>query len=289
MIRIEEGASLARLTSLHVGGPARYLARVSSDEEVRAAVKLAHDKQLPFFVLGKGSNTLFPDRGFAGVVILMEDRVLSVTDTEVTAGAGVFMRSLANFTLGHSLRGVEELAGIPGTVGGAIRGNAGTWNTEIKDVLKRVEFLDVQAVNDELRVLTAAECSFGHRDSIFKKHPSWIILRGVFHLTLGDKVEGEKLVTLDRQRRRERQPYDAPSGGSIFKNPPGSFAGALLEQAGMKGVTIGGAEISSLHANWVLNRGRATSENVRQLIKQAQERVSSSSGVLLEPEMVLVN
>lgn len=289
MIRIEEGASLARLTSLRVGGPARYLARVSSDEEVRAAMKLAFDKQLPFFVLGKGSNILFPDEGFAGVVILMEDRALSVNDTEVTAGAGVFMRSLSNFTLSHSLRGVEELAGIPGTVGGAIRGNAGTWNTEIKDVLKNVEFLDADSATDQVRVLTAAECGFGHRESIFKKHPEWIIVRGVFQLQKGDKEEGEKLVALDMQQRRERQPYDAPSGGSIFKNPPGKFAGALMEQAGMKGVKMGGAEISALHANWVLNRGGATSKDIQQLIKQGQERVLKSSGILLEPEMVLVS
>lgn len=288
MIRIEEGASLARLTSLHVGGPARYLAHVTNDEEVRAALALAREKGLPFFVLGKGSNTLFPDTGFPGVVILMVNRTLGVRKTDVTAGSGVFMRSLANFALSHELRGIEELAGIPGTVGGSIRGNAGTWNTEIKDVLQQVEFLDAQYADGEVRVLPAAACGFAYRESLFKKQPTWIILRGTFRLQKGNKDEGEKLVAQDLQQRRERQPYDAPSGGSIFKNPPGKFAGALLEQAGMKGVKIGGAEISSLHANWVLNRGRATSEDIRRLIEEAQARVLKTSGVELVPEIVLV-
>ncbi|MEK7557511.1 MAG: UDP-N-acetylmuramate dehydrogenase, partial [Patescibacteria group bacterium] len=175
------------------------------------------------------------------------------------------------------------------TVGGAIRGNAGTWSTEIKDVLQRVEFLDTQHANGGVQALTAAECNFAHRESIFKHRPNWIILRGTFQLVSGDPVEGEKLVQQDIKLRRERQPYDAPSSGSIFKNPPGKFAGALLEQAGMKGLTVGGAEISSLHANWILNRGRATSQDIRQLIEQAQVSVLKTSGVQLEPEVVLVN
>lgn len=288
MMQVEEEFSLARLTSLHVGGSARYLVRVTSDAEVRAALVLARDMGLPFFALGKGSNTLFPDSGFPGVVILMADRTLEARDSEITAGAGVFMRSLANFALRHGLRGVEELAGIPGTVGGAIRGHAGTWNTEIKDVLQRVEFLDAQHVHGEMHTLTATECDFGYRESIFKKQPSWIILRGVFRLIKGDKAEGKKLIARDMQQRRERQPYEAPSAGSIFKNPPGRSAGTLLEQAGMKGLTVGGAEISSRHANWILNRGRATSQDIRQLIEQAQRRVLKTSGVQLEPEIVIV-
>lgn len=289
MVRIEERISLARLTSLHVGGPARYLIRVSADEEVRAALNLARDRGLPVFVLGKGSNTLFPDNGWPGVVILMENRTLQVRDREITAGAGVFMRSLANFALRHNLRGVEELAGIPGTVGGAIRGNAGTWNTEIKDVLTRVEFLDARSNSREIQTVTAVECGFDYRESMFKKQPSWIILRGAFRLVPGDRDEGESLVQLDRQQRREQQPYDAPSAGSIFKNPPGKSAGALLEQAGMKGLKIGGAEISSRHANWVLNRSRATSQDVRRLIEQARKAVFETSGIHLEPEIVIVD
>lgn len=288
MTPVAENVPLSRLTSLHVGGPARYLVKATGPADVRHAVELAHQKQLPFFVLGKGSNTIFPDDGFGGVVILMEDRHLTVAESQVTAGAGVFMRGLVNFALQHNLRGLEELAGIPGTVGGAIRGNAGTWQTEIKDMLRHVTILDADNLATGPRALPAADCAFGYRDSIFKRQPNWIILQGTFALRPGEAGAGTALVQADMQRRRERQPYDAPSAGSIFKNPPGQSAGALLEQAGMKGQQVGSAEISSLHANWILNRGQATSSDIRQLIKQAQKAVWETSGVWLEPEIVIV-
>lgn len=288
MTSVTENVPLSRLTSLHVGGPARYLVKATRPADVQHAVKLAHQKKLPFFVLGKGSNTIFPDEGFVGVVILMEDRHLTVVESQITAGAGVFMRRLVDFALQHNLRGLEELAGIPGTVGGAIRGNAGTWQTEIKDVLQHVTILDADNPAAEPRILPAVDCTFGYRDSIFKRQLNWIILQGVFALRPGEAAAGATLVQADIQRRRERQPYDAPSAGSIFKNPPGQSAGALLEQAGMKGQQLGGAEISSLHANWILNRGQATSSDIRQLIKRAQRAVWKTSGIWLEPEIVIV-
>lgn len=287
-MKIEKHVSLAHLTSLHVGGPAQYLIRVKTDDEVRNALAFIRTKQLPMFVLGKGSNSLFPDAGWPGVVLLMEDRTLAVKDTTVIAGAGVFMRLLATFALKHNLRGLEELAGIPGTVGGALRGNAGTWNTEIKDVLQQVYFLDSGVPDGVVRGLTTSECDFGYRESVFKKNPAWIILRGVFKLHVGDRHAGEALLMSDLQKRLRRQPYNAPSAGSIFKNPPGASAGVLLEQAGMKGLKVGGAEISSLHANWVLNRGGATSQDILDLIKRAQEAVFVTCGIRLEPELVIV-
>lgn len=285
---VEEGVLLARLTSLHVGGPAQYLLRAKNDDDVREAIAFGQQRQLPLFVLGKGSNTLFPDAGWPGVILLMEDRTLTRAGTTVTAGAGVFMRLLAGFALSHGLQGLEELAGIPGTVGGAVRGNAGTWNTEIKDVVQRVDFLDAQEPAGAVHSLSGRECLFAYRDSIFKKKPAWIILRASFQLRVGDRNAGEALVKKDLHERHARQPYDAPSAGSIFKNPPGTSAGALLEQAGMKGRRVGGAEISLLHANWVLNRGGATSSDVVALIEQAQQAVFAHHGVKLEPEIVIV-
>lgn len=287
----EQNVSLARYTSLHVGGPAHEFIRVTTDDELIEALDYATNKQLPFFTLGSGSNTLFSDSGFAGVVIHMEDRRLAINGPTVTAASGVFMRQLVNVALGAGLRGLESLAGIPGTVGGSVRGNAGTWNTEIKDVLTGVEVLKPHKATWRLKAMPVLDCEFGYRDSIFKRQPTWVIVRAHFQLTPGDPKEGERLVQEDMRKRRARQPYDAPSAGSIFKNPDKSqqlFAGSLIEQAGLKGMRIGGAEISAKHANFIVNRQSATAADVRALIQKAQQEVRQTAHVNLEPEIVIV-
>lgn len=287
----DENVSLARYTSLHVGGPAHEFIRVTTDDELIEAVEYATSKQLPWFILGSGSNTLFSDSGFAGIVIHMEDRRLAINSPTITAASGVFMRQLVNAALGAGLRDLESLAGIPGTVGGAVRGNAGTWKTEIKDVLTGVEILKSHNATWRLKTMPVADCEFGYRDSIFKRQPTWVIVRAHFQLTPGDPKEGERLVQEDMRKRRERQPYDAPSAGSIFKNPDKDrrlFAGSLIEQAGLKGLRIGGAEISAKHANFIVNRQSATAADVRALIKKAQQEVRATTQVDLEPEIVIV-
>ncbi|MEX1997072.1 MAG: UDP-N-acetylmuramate dehydrogenase [Candidatus Andersenbacteria bacterium] len=290
---MEENVSLARYTSLHVGGPARYFFRVTSDEDILTAVSWAGKQQLPFFILGKGSNTLFSDEGYPGVVIHMTDRRLHATGTTLTAASGVFMRQLVNFALDHSLRGLEELAGIPGTVGGAVRGNAGTWSTETKDHLQAVVVLRPSANLSQWEFVTlpASQCQFGYRDSIFKREPNWIIVRAIFSLQQGEAHAGQQLVLHDVKQRHERQPYDAPSAGSIFKNPnkeKGVYAGKLIEAAGLKGRVQGGAEISHKHANFIINRNHARSADIRQLITDIQAIVQKESGVSLEPEIQIV-
>lgn len=291
MITPHEKMSLAKYTSLHVGGEARYFIPVHNDDEVRQALEFSQAQQLPFFILGKGSNTLFSDHGFPGVVIYMADRSIKVEGTKISAASGVFMRQLVNAALKHTLRGLEELAGIPGTVGGAVRGNAGTWQTEIKDVMTEVEVLKPVKDTWQLTFLKAQECEFGYRDSIFKHHPDWIIVRAHFALHTGDPEAGKKLVQQDLEQRHQKQPYDAPSAGSMFKNPDKArqiFSGALIEAAGLKGQKIGGAEISSKHANFIVNRGQATSADVLALVRRAQAAVKEKSGISLEPEIVIV-
>lgn len=307
---IQKNIPLSKYTSLHVGGPARYLAAVKNDEEVREAVQFAHEKQLPFFVLGKGSNTIFSDVGYAGVVILMQDRTITVEGNKLTAAAGVFMRPLVNKALEHGLRGLEELAGIPGTIGGAVRGNAGTWNTEIKDVIESIELLMPASdstspylrrgrppswrageVPYEVTKLSTSACNFSYRHSIFKHHPDWIILRATFNLRLGDAEEGKRIVAKDLADRHTKQPYDAPSAGSIFKNPDKAnkiFSGKLIEDVGLKGLTIGGAKISDKHGNFIVNTGTATSADVLALIKKIQAEVLAKHHVKLDPEVEIV-
>jgi len=287
----EEHVPLARHTSWHVGGLARYFAHVTTEADLLEALQFARDKHLPFFVLGKGSNTLFPDDGYPGVIIHMEGRTITVEGTRLTAESGVFMRPLVNAALKHGLRGLEELAGIPGTVGGAVRGNAGTWQTEIKDVIESVTVIRPQGSGWEKKVLLPAECEFGYRHSIFKSHPDWVVLSATFQLHQGDVAEGEALVQKDLTQRHAKQPYDAPSAGSVFKNPDkehGIFSGALIEKTGLKGTRVGGAEISPKHANFIVNRGGATAADILQLIEKMKTEVKRTSGVELQPEIVIV-
>lgn len=291
-MNIQERVSLSRLTSLHVGGPARYVIPVNSANEAVEAIAFAREKNLPFFILGKGSNTLFPDTGYDGVILLMSNRAISIEGNRVTAGAGTFMRMLVNKALEHNLRGLEELAGIPGTVGGAVRGNAGTWDTDIKKVLVEAHVLKPQP-NGEYALVTMPEheCEFGYRHSIFKSHPDWVVVEAVFELTSGDAAQGQALVAKDLAQRHTKQPYDAPSAGSVFKNPDkehGIFSGKLIEAAGLKGLQVGGAQISPKHGNFIVNRGGAKAADVKSLIREVQEIVKNRFSVNLEPEIEIV-
>lgn len=289
-MNIEANAPLSRYTSLHVGGPARYLVHAKTDQDVVAAVAYAKVNKLPYMPLGQGSNTIFSDAGFPGVIIHMEDRRLNQDGQTVTTASGIFMRQLVNFALQHNLRGLEELAGIPGTVGGAVRGNAGTWSTEIKDHLQSVDVLKAEE-SAVIHSLPLADCGFGYRQSIFKTQPTWIILRATFSLQSGDQGEGAAIVTKDLQQRHDRQPYDAPSAGSIFKNPDkehGVFSGKLIESCGLKGFRIGGAEISQKHGNFILNRDHATASDILALIRHIQGVVLQEHNIKLEPEVHIV-
>lgn len=292
-MNIEQDMPLSKATSLHVGGTADYFIRVHTDHEVAEALQFSHQQNVPFFILGQGSNTLFPDSGYRGVVLHMEDRSLALSGTTVTAASGVFMRQLVTYCLEHELQGLEELAGIPGTVGGAVRGNAGTWQTEIKDLVQYVEIMEYQATTGVVtkKKLSAEKCAFGYRDSIFKTQRSWIILRTTFGLHPGSGAAGQKLVAQDLTERHQRQPYDAPSAGSIFKNPnkaQGVYAGALIEQCGLKGTRRGGAEISEKHANFILNRGHAKSTEILELIMLARQAVQAKFDILLTPEIEII-
>ena len=291
-MKIEENVPLSKLTSLHVGGPARYVVSVTSDQEIEEAVALATEKKLPFFVLGKGSNTLFPDAGYDGVIILMANRQISFEGDVAIVEAGMFMRLLVVKAHEQGLVGLEELAGIPGTIGGAVRGNGGTWHTEVKNVLASATVYRPNADGKyEWVEMSNAECNFGYRDSIFKKHPDWIVVRVRLNLHKGDVEAGKAAVTKDLTDRHTKQPYDAPSAGSVFKNPDkgnGVFSGKLIEAAGLKGTVVGGAEISPKHGNFIVNRGGATSSDIEQLVNLAKTTVAEKFGVKLEPEIEIV-
>lgn len=292
---IQENVPLAPLSTLHVGGPARYFVAVSSIGDLRDALSWAGDHALPFLILGGGSNMLIRDEGYPGLVIKMENRSLEFGQRaaangqrDMIAGAGVITRVAATKALEQGLRGMEHLAGIPGTIGGAIRGNAGSFGSETKDHLSRVEVLRRTPRGWEEEVLPKDASAFAYRDSAFKRDSAYVVCRAVFALNEGDRSEGERLVREDLAARRQQQPYEFPSVGSVFKNPrPDISAGKLIDAAGCKGLAVGGAEVSTKHANFIVNRGQATAADILSLIADVKKRVGDHAGVELEEEIVV--
>lgn len=286
----EKRVPLDRYSTLHVGGEARYHTRVATLAALREALSWAEEKGLPWFVLGGGANFFCRDEGFPGLVIKMENRNLDITGREVTAEAGVVTRVMVHKAVAAGLRDIEHLAGIPGTVGGAVRGNAGAFGTETKDTIARVRVLERTARDWEDQVLARDQLQFAYRDSTFKRL-SWryVIWSATFSLPTGDRQEGERRVAEDLAARKAKQPYEFPSVGSIFKNPSrDQSAGRLIEQAGLKGFRVGGAEVSTKHANFIVNRGGASAVDVYTLLRHVQRRVRDTSGIDLETEIVIL-
>lgn len=287
---IQQNVSLARYSTLHVGGQARAFTRVTTLDELKAALTWAEEHGLPWFVLGGGANFFCRDEGFPGLVIKMENRHLDITGREVTAEAGVVTRVMVLKAVAAGLRDIEHLAGIPGTVGGAVRGNAGAFGTETKDTIARVRLLWRSARGWEERVLPRPLLQFAYRDSTFKRGAgTYVIWSATFSLPTGDREEGERRVAEDLAARKAKQPYEFPSVGSIFLNPSADqSAGLLIEQAGLKGFRVGGAEVSTKHANFIVNRGGASAEDVLTLLRHVQRQVRNTSGIDLETEIVIL-
>jgi len=289
MVDIRENVPLAPLSTLHVGGPARYLVAASSVGDLCDALSWAEDRSLLFLILGGGSNMLIRDEGYPGLIVKMEQRTIEVAERELLAGAGAATRLAVITAVRHGLRGLEHLAGIPGTIGGAVRGNAGSFGSETKDYLTRVEVLHLTPHGWEEEVLPKEVLAFGYRDSLFKHDPAYVVCRAVFALATGGVAEGERLVQEDLAARKQTQPYEFPSVGSVFKNlRPDLPAAKLIEAAGGKGLARGGAEVSTKHANFIVNRGGATAAEVLALIADIKQRVFDVAGITLEEEIVII-
>lgn len=274
---------MARHTTFRIGGPAQLFLSPSSLEAMNACVLEAKRRQIPCSIIGNGSNLLVSDMGINGVVICTEAlKTVQVNGITIRAQAGILLSKLAKVAMQNNLTGLEFAAGIPGTVGGAVFMNAGAYDGQMQQIVKQVTFFDAEG---KKQVISANECEFGYRSSIFKQHPEWSIVEIELQLSNGDEAAIRSRMDELAQRRREKQPLDMPSAGSTFKRPEGYFAGALIEQAGMKGFTVGGAQVSEKHAGFVVNRGGATSADVKQLIDAVREKVRQSSGVTLECEI----
>jgi UDP-N-acetylmuramate dehydrogenase len=276
---------LASLTSFKIGGAADLFLTIEDEEQLSAAMAAAHQHSVPVFCLGAGTNLLVSDRGIRGLVITLGPALASIAvqGNTVRAGAAVQFRILVETVIEHSLGGLEFGEGIPGTLGGGLVMNAGAFGGEIARVVTQVQGI---TGTGERCVLSNQEIGFAYRRSVLPR--GFVITRIDFVLEHGDRDALRARVHAIRARRASRQPGDYPNAGSVFKNPPGNFAGHLLEAAGLKGTRIGGAAFSCRHANFIVNLGGARAEDVLRLIELARDKIRLATGILLEPEVKLV-
>ena len=284
----ERGRLLSTLTSFKIGGPAELLLTARTEPELTAMLAACHWAEVPFFIVGNGSNLLVPDEGLRGAVILLDAGLwgLALCDDGLTVecGAGVRLSGLANFALKHGLTGLEFAHGIPGTAGGAAYMNAGAYGGEMANVLTTVRHLDAEG---QPVTLPADRLNLGYRTSVYKTNGG-VITRITVRLRPGNPAEiGAKMRDL-MARRRDKQPLDYPSAGSVFKRPPGYFAGTLIETCGLKGRAVGGAMVSEKHAGFIVNAGGATCADVKALIALIRAEVLKQTGVELECEIKLL-
>lgn len=321
-MNIKENVDLKECTYYEIGGPARYFIEAKTVKEVKKALQFAWDKDLPLFVLGSGTNVLISDSGFPGLVIRIQNTEYRVQDTEIVAGAGVQLSKIVDAALDNNLAGLEWAAGIPGTVGGAVRGNAGAFGGSMADVVKEVELIETRDTRQETRIkkLKKDQMGFGYRTSKAKKEGGIIykvVLGPLEQVEDGEMKEIKEEAEEHMEYRNENQPYDRPSCGSVFKaavvkkkklseplrelKKVGELvsyelkngrlkipAGWLVDKAGLKGKRIDGAQISKKHANFIVNLGDARAEDVRELIELARRKVKEKFGVDLECEVELV-
>lgn len=308
---IQENVPLAPFTVYRIGGPARFFTDARNEEEVRRALVFARERNVPFFLMGGGSNMLVSDKGFDGLVIHMVGDRIEPDGETLRVDAGVKMARAVTAAVEAGLAGFEWGIGIPGTVGGSVRGNAGCFGGEMKDIVGSVDIVDTSC--GTARTLSPAACTFGYRHSIFKEHPDWIIMSAVFHLKKGDPDAIQREIQRITRERVAKQDIGTKSAGCIFKNIlwertgtdperlvhkfpelasftqksaiPVSF---LIDRAGLKGRRVGSAAVSQAHANFLVNEGEATAGDVRTLIRIIKEEVERKYNLILEEEIQYV-
>lgn len=287
MIQLKEGELLSNHTTFRIGGAAKYFAVPKNEEEIMEAVDFAIVKDLPYYILGKGSNVLFADEGYPGVIIEIGagmEKVERTGDTGIRAQAGVSLSALAAFAAREGLSGLEFAGGIPGTLGGAVTMNAGAYGGEMQDVIVSAKVMDEEGAVQEL---SCEELQLGYRTSIVQKK-QFVVLEAEFLLKPGTTEEIQNTMKELNAKRRKKQPLEYPSAGSTFKRPEGYFAGKLIEDAGLRGYRVGDAQVSEKHCGFVVNRGKATCAEVLQLIGDVQKTVKEQFGVQLEPEVRII-
>jgi UDP-N-acetylmuramate dehydrogenase len=270
-------------TTFRIGGPADLFVIPDSEKCLTRVVDYCRRSGTPFNIVGNGSNLLVSDEGYRGVIIQIGRNLSDITviGEQIHAQAGALLSTVAHRALDASLTGMEQVSGIPGTLGGALTMNAGAYGGEMKDITQEVTVL---TADGKIVTLKAQDLQFGYRTSIIQKE-NMIVLSAVLKLQSGDRDKIQETMNELRGRRQEKQPLDMPSAGSTFKRPEGYFAGALIDEAGLRGYRVGGAQVSEKHCGFVVNKGGATAADVRKLIDDVKQIVYDDSGVILEPEV----
>lgn len=282
-IKIDE--KLSSYVNFKVGGPADILLIPDSKEQVKKSIGICRENNIPVYVIGNGSNILVRDGGFRGVVILLKGvHNITVNDERIEAECGVMLKEVSDKAMENSLTGFEFACGIPGTIGGAVFMNAGAYDGEISHVIESAEVIDE---NCNIINLTNEELDFGYRSSLVMKK-GYIVLSAVFKLKKGQVKTIKELVNDLTNKRESKQPLEYPSAGSTFKRPTGYFAGKLIQDAGLKGYSIGGAAVSEKHSGFVINKGNATAKDITDLIEHIQDEVKKQFGVDLHTEVRII-
>jgi UDP-N-acetylmuramate dehydrogenase len=308
-MNIQKNIPLAPYTTFKIGGPAKFFVEAGDEDEIVEALEFAKEKNLPVFVLGGGSNILVSDKGFDGIIIKILNTKYDILDTKIECGAGCQLSTIVSESVKASFTGLEWAAGIPGMIGGAVRGNAGAkaLGGEMSDVVESVKVLDMDDL--QLKTYDLKMCEYEYRNSVFKQNSNFIILSATLKLKKGDKAESKKKIKEILAARKEKQPMEFPSPGSFFKNPlvknkelirqfeidtgqkirdkkiPAPW---LIEEAGLKSKKIGGAMVSEKHANFIVNTGNATAEDVIMLAAIIKTKVRNKFGIQLQEEVQMV-
>ena len=278
---------LADHISFKVGGPCPLLIEPKNENQLKDIITEIRKENIPFAVLGNGTNVLVSDGGIDKVIVKIGDEMTRLSlegEDVISCSAGTKVVTLCKFALENSLSGLEFAYGIPGTCGGAVFMNAGAYGGEVKDVLSEITYL---TPDSELKTMSAEEAELSYRHSVFKEN-GCIVVSAKFKLKKAPKEEIKNAMTDFLSRRKDKQPLEYPSAGSTFKRPEGYYAGALIEQCGLKGKTVGGAQISEKHAGFLINKNNATAKDITDLINLTRETVKKETGVTLEPEVIIL-
>lgn len=277
---------LAKHTTFKIGGPAEYFVTPENEDQLKLVIKVCKESNIPYYIIGKGSNLLVGDKGYKGVIIQIYKNfdLIKIDKNIVTAGAGVMLSRLATQAAEYNLAGLQGECGIPGTLGGAVTMNAGAYGYEIKDYIISATVLNQEG---EIFTLNKEELQLAYRTSIIQKN-SYIVIEAVFELPYGNKEEILAEIAEFNRKRVEKQPLEYPSAGSTFKRPVGYFAGKLIMDSGLAGYRVGDIMISMKHCGFVVNVGNGTASEVRQLIEDVQHIVYEKHQVMLEPEVRII-
>lgn len=283
--KVKTNESMKKYTSFKAGGNAEILVKAKNKEDIINVLKVVKENNVPLVIIGNGSNILFRDKKFNGIVLKIELEDIELKENKTIISAGVKNAIIARKFLENSLQGFEALAGIPGTIGGAIRMNAGAYGTEIKDILKSVTYIDFSTL--EMRTINNEECDFSYRHSIFCENKN-IIISCELKLLEGNKEEIKNKMDEYANSRKEKQPLEYPSAGSTFKRGEDFITAKLIDECGLKGYKIGGAQVSEKHAGFIINKDNATSTDIINLIEYVRDTVKEKTGKVIELEIEII-